>query len=73
MVEVVVTLTDRATVNRPLLKTFPHRAVNGQRASVSSLTNLPVPYRVHPQQTAGSPAPTPALLGAGTRYIPGVV
>ncbi len=73
MVEVVVTLTDRAAVNRPLRGTFPARFVNGQRPSVSPLTTPPVPYRVHPQRSLGSPGPSPTLLGAGTRNGLGVV
>lgn len=73
MAALTVTLTARTTVNRPLRIAFPPRFVNGQRPSVNPLTTLPAPYRFGTQQLAGSPIPTPNLLGAGTRYVLGVV
>lgn len=73
MVVLTVTLTVRTTVNRPLRRAFRYRFVNGQRPSVNPLTTLPAPYRFRPQQFAGLPIPTPNLLGAGTRNVPGVV
>jgi hypothetical protein len=73
MAVLTVTLTVRITVNRPLQRAFSNRFVNGQRPSINPLTTLPVPYRFRTQQLAGSPIPTPNLLGAGTRYVPGGV